>query len=103
LREKYTVTEPFWLGPTYEFRSGDWILTAGVHGETGRLEWLLSQVEGGIETSHSFVLEPHAGPAELELLLGALPAEQRDDLVAQVTAQSDPQLLSSESDSKGLA
>lgn len=98
------MTEPFWLGPTYEFRSQDWILTAGIHGETGRLEWLLRRTEGGIETvSHSFALEPHAGLSELSLVLDDLPADVRADLVAQVSEQSDPKLLSNENESEGLA
>jgi len=98
------VTEPFWLGPTYEFCSGDWILTAGVHGETGRLEWLLRHIEGGVETvSHSFALEPHASLSDLELVLDDLSPDVRDDLTAQVSEQSDPQLLSSETASGGLA
>jgi hypothetical protein len=98
------VTETFWLGPTYEFQSGEWILTAGIHGETGRLEWLLRRIEGGVETvSHSFALEPHASSSDLSDVLGDLPTDTRDDLLAQVNAQSDPQLLSSESESEGLA
>jgi hypothetical protein len=98
------VTEPFWLGPTYEFRSGDWVLTAGIHGETGRLEWLLRRTEGGVETvSHSFALEPHASLSDLSLVLDDLPPEIRSDLLAQVSEQSDPELLSAESDSGGLA
>jgi hypothetical protein len=98
------VTEPFWRGPTYEFRSGDWILTAGIHGETGRLEWLLRHMEGGVETvSHSFALEPHASLSDLKLVLDDLSVDVANDLAAQVTEQSDPQLLSSETDSEGLA
>ena len=98
------VTEPFWLGPTYEFRSGDWILMAGIHGETGRLEWLLRRVENGVETvSHSFALEPHASLSDLKLVLDDLSVDVRDDLAAQVSDQSDPQLLSSETGSGGLA
>jgi hypothetical protein len=98
------VTEPFWLGPTYEFRSGDWILTAGIHGETGRLEWLLRRVEGGVETvSHSFALEPHASLSDLRLVLDDLSTEVADDLAAQVSEQSDPQLLSGETGGGGLA
>jgi hypothetical protein len=98
------VTESFWLGPTYEFRSGDWSLTAGIHGETGRLEWLLRCVENGTETvSHSFALEPHASLADLQLVLDDLPPEVRVDLVRQVSQQSDPQLLSAENESEGLA
>ena len=98
------MTEPFWLGPTYEFRSGDWILTAGVHGETGRLEWLLRLVEGGVETvSHSFALEPHASLSDLKLVLDDLSVDVRDDLAAQVSEQCDPQLLSSETANGGLA
>jgi hypothetical protein len=98
------VTESFWLGPTYEFRSADWSLTAGIHGETGRLEWLLRCVENGTETvSHSFALEPHASLADLQLVLDDLPSEVRVDLVRQVSQQSDPQLLSAENESEGLA
>jgi hypothetical protein len=85
------VTEPFWLGPTYEFRSGEWTLTAGIHGETGRLEWLLRRSEGGVETvSHSLVLDD-------------LPEDVRADLVSQVSGQTDPQLLSNENENEGLA
>jgi hypothetical protein len=98
------VTEAFWLGPTYEFHAGDWILTAGIHGETGRLEWLLRCIENGTETvSHSFALEPHASVSDLDLVLDDLPAELRADLVRQVSQQSDPQLLSGEDESEGLA
>ena len=98
------MTEPFWLGPTYEFRSADWILVAGIHGETGRLEWLLRHVEAGVETvSHSFALEPHANVSDLRLALGDLPGEVVDNLVAQVLQQSDPQLLSGDTDGGGLA
>ncbi len=98
------MTEPFWLGPTYEFRSGDWYLPAGIHGETGRLEWLLRRTEGGVETvSHSFALEPHASLSDLSLVLDDLPAEVQVDLLAQVSEQSDPVLLSAENDSGGLA
>jgi hypothetical protein len=98
------VTEAFWLGPTYEFRSEDWILTAGIHGETGRLEWLLRRTEGGVETvSHSFALEPHASLSDLSAVLDDLPDEVRADLLAQVSEQSDPQLLSNENESEGLA
>ena len=97
------MTEPFWLGPTYEFRSGDWILTAGIHGESGRLEWLLRHIESGVETvSHSFGLEPHASLSDLKLVLDDLPADVRDDLVAQASEQSDPRLFASGSDG-GLA
>ncbi len=98
------MTEAFWLGPTYEFRSGDWILTAGIHGENGRLEWLLRRIEGGIETvSHSFALEPHASFSDLSDVLDDLPPEVRSDLLSQVRGQSDPQLLSAENESEGLA
>ena len=98
------MTEPFWLGPTYQFRSGDWTLTAGIHRETGRLEWLLLRIEGGVETvSHSFALEPHASLSDLKTVLDDLSADVRDDLVAQVSEQSDPHLLSSETGSGGLA
>jgi hypothetical protein len=98
------VPEPFWLGPTYEFRSGDWTLTAGIHGETGRLEWLLRHIEGGVETvSHSFALEPHASLSDLKLVLDDLSMDVANDLAAQVSEQSDPQLLSSEIDGGGLA
>jgi hypothetical protein len=98
------VTEPFWLGPTYEFRSGDWTLTAGIHGETGRLEWLLRRSEGGVETvSHSFALEPHASLSDLSLVLDDLPEDVRADLVSQVSGQTDPQLLSNENENEGLA
>jgi len=98
------VTEPFWLGPTYEFRSGDWTLTAGIHGETGRLEWLLGRSEGGVETvSHSFALEPHASLSDLSLVLDDLPEDVRADLVSQVSGQTDPQLLSNENENEGLA
>jgi hypothetical protein len=98
------VTEPFWLGPTYEFRSGEWFLTAGIHGESGRLEWLLRRTEAGTETvSHSFALEPHASLADLGLVLDDLPADVRADLLAQVSEQSDPELLSEEDENEGLA
>ena len=98
------MTEPFWLGPTYEFRSGDWILMAGIHGETGRLEWLLRHIEGGVETvSHSFALEPHASLSDLKLVLDDLSTDVAADLAAQVSEQSDPQLLSSETGGGGLA
>ena len=98
------MTEPFWLGPTYEFRAEDWTLTAGIHGETGRLEWLLRRTEGGVETvSHSFALEPHASLSDLSLVLDDLPEEIRADLLAQVSEQTDPQLLSGENQSEGLA
>jgi hypothetical protein len=98
------VTEPFWLGPTYEFRSGDWTLTAGIHGETGRLEWLLRRSEGGVETvSHSFALEPHASLSDLRLVLDDLPDDVQADLVSQVSGQTDPQLLSNENENEGLA
>jgi len=98
------VTEPFWLGPTYEFRSGDWILMAGIHGETGRLEWLLRHIEGGVETvSHSFALEPHASLSDLKLVLDDLSTDVAADLAAQVSEQSDPRLLSSETGGGGLA
>jgi hypothetical protein len=98
------VTEPFWLGPTYEFASSDWTLTAGIHGETGRLEWLLRRVEGGAETvSHSFALEAHGSLADLDAALDDLPDEVRADLLNQVARQSDPQLLSAENQSEGLA
>jgi hypothetical protein len=102
--ERYVVTETFWLGPTYEFRAGDWILTAGIHGETGRLEWLLRHIEGGIETvSHSFALEPHASLSDLSDVLDDLRSDIRNDLLTQVTEQTDPQLLSGETESEGLA
>jgi len=98
------VTEPFWLGPTYEFTSAGWVLTAGIHGETGRLEWLLRHLEAGDETvSHSFALEPHASASDLEVALDDLPEEIRADLIAQVNAQRDPELLASEDGSGGLA
>ena len=98
------MTEPFWLGPTYEFRSGDWTLTAGIHGESGRLEWLLRRGEGGVETvSHSFALEPHASLSDLSLVLDDLPEDVRADLVSQVSGQTDPQLLSNENENEGLA
>jgi hypothetical protein len=98
------VTEPFWLGPTYEFRSGDWTLTAGIHGETGRLEWLLRRSEAGVETvSHSFALEPHASLSDLSLVLDDLPEDVQADLVSQVSGQTDPQLLSNENENEGLA
>jgi hypothetical protein len=98
------VTETFWLGPTYEFRSGEWVLTAGIHGETGRLEWLLRHIEGGIETvSHSFGLEEHASLSDLNVVLDDLPSDIRADLVTQVSEQADPQLLSPENDNEGLA
>jgi hypothetical protein len=98
------VTEAFWLGPTYEFRAGDWTLTAGIHGETGRLEWLLRRIQDGTETvSHSFALEPHASVSDLDLVLDDLPPDLRADLVRQVRDQSDPQLLSAENENEGLA
>jgi hypothetical protein len=53
--------------------------------------------------SHSFALEPHADLAELSLVLDDLPEDVRADLVHQVSEQSDPQLLSSEDESEGLA
>lgn len=98
------MTEAFWLGPTYEFRAGDWTLTAGIHGESGRLEWLLRCIEDGTETvSHSFALEQHASAADLDVALGDLPVDVRADLVRQVNRQSDPHLLSREDESEGLA
>jgi len=93
-----------WLGPTYEFRSGEWTLVAGIPIEEGRLEWILQRRENGAETtSHSFVLEPHGTKHELALLLGELPPATVADLVAQVALQTDPRLLSDEGSDEGLA
>ena len=91
------MSEQFWLGPTYEFSSGPWSLTAGVPAEEGgRLEWLLRRTEDGKETlSHSFMLEPHATREDLEVALGDLPATAMLDLVDQAAAQVNPRLLSS--------
>jgi hypothetical protein len=98
------VSESFWLGPTYEFFSGEWCLKAGIHAESGRLEWLLTRTEGGVETvSHSFALEPHATRIDLEELLDELPEGTTADLVAQVEGQLEPRLLSDVSGSEGLA
>jgi hypothetical protein len=97
------MTEQFWLGPTYQFHSGQWLLSAGVPAEEGRLEWLLRRVEEGVETvSHSFVLDPGASGDDLRLALGDLPPEVMTDLVDQANAQTDPRLLLHHGDS-GLA
>lgn len=97
------MSQQYWLGPTYEFRSKEWTLKAGIPAEEGRLEWLLGRTENGEETlSHSFVLDPGAGREDLEAALAELPSAVQSDLVAQVAAQMDPRLLANGQE-EGLA
>ena len=94
----------FWLGPTYEFRCDEWTLTAGIPAEEGKLEWLISRIEDGVETvSHSFVLEPGGTAEDLTLLLGDIPPGVCANLVQQVKSQTDPSLLSRGAGDTGLS
>jgi len=99
------VPDQVWLGPTYEFRSGQWSLSAGIPADGGRLQWLLRQVGvGEQDVSHSFILEPHATRDDLAAVLDDLPAAVKSDLIDQVDSQTDPRLLSSETEATdGLA
>ena len=99
-----TAGDSYWLGPTYEFRAGEWTLLAGIPVEGGRLEWLLRHVQNGDEVfSHSFVLDPHATAEDLESALADLPTEVSAALIRGVSEQSDPVLLSHDGDEAGLA
>lgn len=96
------VDNAYWLGPTYEFRAGEWLLLAGIPIEQGRLEWLLRRLPEGMErSSHSFVLDPGATREDLESALAELPDELRRDLLDQVD-RNEPRLLSTD-DEGGIA
>lgn len=97
------MSDQFWLGPTYEFHSGEWILTAGIPAGESRLEWLLERDENGkTVVSHSFVLDPGATREDLESALADLSEPHRSDLVNQAMSQSDPRLLATDQEA-GLA
>ncbi|HVB05193.1 MAG TPA: hypothetical protein VNF07_02960 [Acidimicrobiales bacterium] len=96
--------DSYWLGPTYEFHAGPWLLTAGIPVEEGRLEWMLSHLPDGVaDSSRSFVLDPHATRDDLEAALADLAPDVVRELVERVMEQSEPSLLSREGGDEGLA